>query len=403
MDQSADLPLERARLQFPGAHDSVYLETSARGLIPTGARDAALAYYDARVRGVRKEDGGVFEAVERVCGQFAALVGAEADEVTLTRNVSEGLNMIVASLPWQAGDNAIVCKDIEHPNGVYSLYNMRDRYGIEVRVAEPTADLAMSVKGIERLMDARTRLIIVSSVTFATGARTDLESLGRVCRARGVLLLVDGAQSVGAIGLNVVESNIDALAVGANKYLCGPYGFGFLFVRKAVAEQIRPAYLGRYSVDLGDAHEGEQGDDQYQLLRGARRFDLGSYNYSAANAASASLDLLSRVGVPNIERHVMALSRSLHAGLRELRIPLVSGGVEAHRSHLVLAGARAPSAELLTLMKDLAQHYSECGIRVSERHGRLRYSFHLYNTQEEVDAVVEATRSWPRLEACRAY
>ena len=135
MDQAADLTLEQARLLFPGAAASVYLETSARGLLPTTARDAALAYYDARVQGIAKETGGVFDAVEQVRRDFARLIHAEPEEVTLTRNVSEGLNMVIASLPWEAGDNAIVCRDIEHPNGVYALYNMRERRGIEMRLA----------------------------------------------------------------------------------------------------------------------------------------------------------------------------------------------------------------------------------------------------------------------------
>lgn len=400
MNYSSDLALERARSEFPGVSDSVYLETSARGLLPKAARDAALAYYDARVHGIAKETGAVFHAVEQVRASFARLVGADPDEITLTRNVSEGLNMVVASLPWSAADNAIVCREIEHPNGVYSLYNMRDRHGVEVRVVEPSADLAISLEGIERLIDARTRLVIVSSVTFATGARTELDGLGRLCRERGVLLLVDGAQSVGAIDLDVANAAVDALAVGASKYLCGPYGLGFLYLRRAVAERLQPAYLGRYSVDLQEAHEGEQGGQDYRLMPGARRFDLGSYNYSAANAASASLKILSSVGVGAIERHVLALSAALHAGLRELGLPLVSGAVEAHRSHLVLAGARNPSAALPPLMRELAGHYAAQGIRVSERHGRIRYSFHLYNTHGEVETVLAATRRWPGLKAC---
>jgi selenocysteine lyase/cysteine desulfurase len=394
--------LAEARSQFPGAADKIYLETSARGLVPRAARDAALAYYDAAVSGVAKESGGVYEAVERVRAKFARLVGATADEVTPDRNVSEGLNMVVAALDWQAGDNAIVCRDVEHPNGVYALYNMRDRHGIDVRLVHATPDYAMPVEAIERSIDARTRLVIVSSVTFATGALTDVAALGRACRERNAVLLVDGAQSVGALGLDVHAACVDALAVGASKYLCGPYGLGFLFVRRELAERLRPAYLARYSVDLGDAHEGEQGGEQYRLMPGARRFDLGSYNYGAANAVEASLDILAGVGVPAIERHVLGLSARLHAGLRALGVPLMSGRVEAHRSHLVIVGAASGSSQGRELVNDLARHYASRGIRVSERLGRLRYSFHLYNTAEEVEAVIAATRAWPGLAALQA-
>lgn len=393
-----DAPLNSlidARAHFPGASGHIYLETSARGLMPSKAREAALAYYDAAVSGVPKENGGVYDAVELVRSKFARLIGVTPDEVTLTRNVSEGLNMIVASLAWVAGDNAIVCSDIEHPNGVYALYNMRDRHRIEVRVVKPTTDEAMPIDAIERRIDSRTRLVIASSVTFATGARTDLDNLGILCRRRGVLLLVDGAQSIGALTFN--PAGVDAMAVGASKYLCGPYGLGFLFVRRELADTIQPAYLGRYSVNLGDAHEGVQGDDHYQLMPGARRFDLGSYNYAAANALSASLDVISAATVPTIENHVLNLSHRLHQGLLDMGVPLVSGSVEKHRSHLVIAGWKTPTARGHQLIRELSAHYAQSNVRVSERLGRLRFSFHLYNTHGEVDAVLAATRAWAGL------
>ncbi len=389
--------LAQARTLFPGVNDKIYLETSARGLLPKVALDAAMHFYEAALRGDAKESGAVYLAAERVREKFARLIGASANEVTYTRNVSEGLNMIVASLPWKSGDNAIVCRDIEHPNGVYSLYNMRDRHGIEVRMVDATPDLAMPVDEIAKRIDGRTRLVMMSSVTFATGARTELARMGKICRERKVTLLVDGAQSVGALELDVHAAQVDALAVGASKYLCGPYGLGFLFVRRALAENLRPAYLGRFSINLGNAHEGVQGSDQYQLMPGAQRFDLGSANYPASNAIDASLDILQSVGVPVIETQVTALAKRLDAGLRDLGIPLISGSVDLHRAHIVVAGWKNPPSEGAALIADLSRHFSSRQMRVSERLGRLRFSFHLYNTPDEVDDVLAAVNQWPRL------
>jgi aspartate aminotransferase-like enzyme len=389
--------LAQARTLFPGVNDKIYLETSARGLLPKVALDAAMHFYEAAVRGDAKESGAVYLAAERVREKFARLIGASANEVTYTRNVSEGLNMVIASLPWQAGDNAIVCRDIEHPNGVYSLYNMRDRHGIEVRMVDATSDLAMPVDEIAKRIDSRTRMVMMSSVTFATGARSELTRMGNICREQKVTLLVDGAQSVGALDLDVHAAKVDALAVGASKYLCGPYGLGFLFVRRAFAETLRPAYLGRFSIDLGNAHEGVQGSDQYQLMPGAQRFDLGSANYPASNAIDASLDILQSVGVPVIETHVTTLAKQLDAGLRDLGIPLISGSVDLHRAHIVVAGWKNPPSEGAALIADLSRHFASRQMRVSERLGRLRFSFHLYNTPDEVAAVLAAVKQWPRL------
>lgn len=388
--------IQDARLLFPGAAGCVYLENSARGLLPIAARDAALNYYDARIAGVAKETDPVFDAEKQACESFATLVGATHDEITLTRNVTDGLNIFVTALPWTAGDNAIVSKEVEHPNGVYALYNMRQRHGIEVRKVDAGPDLSISVDAIAKAIDSRTRLIIVSSVTFSTGARTDLAVLGQLCQTRGVTLLVDGAQSVGALDIDVHALNIDGLVVGASKYLCGPYGLGFLYIRRALADSLHPTYLGRYSIDLGNAHEGDQGGNTYQLMPGAKRFDSGSYNYSAASAAVASIAILKAITVPVIEQHVLQLAKLLDGGLRALGLPLLSGSNERHRSQLVLMGMRQPTAEQRQLFVVLSDFLTTRKIRVSQRQGRLRFSFHLYNTSDDVQAVLLAAGEWMR-------
>ena len=388
--------LEDARLLFPGSEGCIYLENSARGLLPTTARDAALQYYEARIAGVAKETDLVFDAERQACESFASLVGATHDEITLTRNVTDGLNIFVTALPWKAGDNAIVSKEVEHPNGVYALYNMRQRHGIEVKMVEAGPDLSISVEAIAQAIDSHTRLVIVSSVTFSTGARTDLAALGQLCQARGVTLLVDAAQSVGALDIDVRACNIDGLVVGASKYLCGPYGLGFLFIRRALADSLHPTYLGRYSIDLGNAHEGDQGGNTYLLMPGAKRFDSGSYNYSSASAAVASIDILKSITVPVIEQHVLQLAKLLDEGLRAMGLPILSGCNEHHRSHLVLLGLRQPTADQRQLFVALSDFLMTQNIRVSQRQARLRFSFHLYNTDHEVQVVLAAARVWMR-------
>ena len=379
--------LAALRRAFPGTDKWIYFETSARGLMPIGARDAVTRYLDDRIY-----EGGakttMLDTLERVRGKFARLIGAEPDEIAIVKNVSEGLNAIVTSLPWQRGENAVLCTDIEHPNSIYALYNMRDRHGIEVRTVPATADFATPIDAIAKTIGDGTRLVIASTVTYTTGARTDLDALGKLCRERGVLLLVDGAQSVGALELDTRKTPLDAMTVGASKYLCGPYGFGFLYVRRARAERMQPGSLARYGVDLGDAHEGEKGGAQYKLMPAARRFEIGSYNYAGANAVDVSLDLIAGVGVPTIEQHVLALARALTAGLLKLGLPVMSGKVDRHFSHVVIVGKPAPDAATETLLQDLHAHLLENHVKSSIRHGRLRFAFHFYNTPEEVGKVL---------------
>ena len=392
-----DMPAPQTKLaairgEFPGTAKWIYLETSARGLIPLGARDAVARYFDDRIY-----EGGtkatMLDVLERVRGKFARLIGAAPDEIAIVKNVSEGINAIVTSLKWQRGENAVLCADIEHPNSTYALYNMRDRHGIEVRAVPATADFATPVAAIASAIDGKTRMVIASTVTYTTGGRTDLDALGKLCRDRGIFLLVDGAQSIGALELDMGRTPIDAMTVGASKYLCGPYGFGFLYVRRERAQSMQPGSLARYGIDLGNVHEGEKGGSEYKLMPGARRFELGSYNYSGANAVDVSLDLIAGVGVPAIEQHVLAIARAFTAGLLKLNLPVMSGRVEKHFSHVVLVGKPDRDVATEAQLQDLHAHLLENHVKSSIRHGRLRFAFHFYNTLQEVDTVLSLIRA----------
>src|SRR5690606_5433772 len=134
-----------------------------------------------------------FERTERSRERFAALINARPDEVTFTKNTSEGINMVAGAIPWQRGDNMILCAALEHPNNVYAWLHLQ-RLGVEVRML-PDEQGSMPVEAMIAAMDDRTRLVTASTVSFTPGFRTDVAALGRACRARGAIFLVDAAQS----------------------------------------------------------------------------------------------------------------------------------------------------------------------------------------------------------------
>ena len=388
------MSLAAARERFPGTRKCIYFETSAWGLIPAGARVAMDRCVDIQADGDFDKDFAG-EIVERTRAKFAALVHADADEIAIVKNVSEGANAIVASLLWKPGDNAVICTDVDHPNCIYALYNARDRYGAEVR-AVAAREYRIPVDEMLARIDERTRLVLVPSVPFSTGLRTDIKSLGAECRKRGVPFFVDGAQSVGALHTDVQADCIDALTVASSKYLCGPHGYGFLYVRRAWADTLQPGYLARYSIDLGSLHEGDAGGERYQMKSGALRFDVGSYNYAGASAVEVSLDLLLACGTPSIERHVLALSHRFAAGLQALGLPLLAREPGPHLSQVVLVGGVPSSRYDRTALENLHAHLGANNVKLSLRRGRLRFSFHFYNDQQEVERTVALIHDWVR-------
>jgi cysteine desulfurase/selenocysteine lyase len=327
----------------------------------------------------------------------ARLLGAEAEEIAITKNVSEGLNLFAAALDWAQGDNVIFCPELEHPNNVFLWYNLQNTRGVEVR-AIPPQDGHMPVAAMIEAMDDRTRLVTASTVTFSPGFISDIETLAREARARGVLTLLDAAQSAGSMAMDVKALGVDAVALGTQKSLLAFYGLGFLYIRRELAEEMTPTHVARYGVDLGpEAHETAISDGEIHFQPGARRFELSNYNYMGLAAVEASLELIHSIGVKDIERHVRELAARLAKGLLELGLPVAGGEPGPHLAHIVAVGESGGGRHYSAddpAMNELHEHLTNNQIRLSIRKGVLRMSVGVYNTREDVDRVIQICREW---------
>ena len=383
--------------QFPGSESVIYLDTAARGLLPRAAKMAVEQHLEDRLLG-RADKLTMFAAVEEARGRFADLINADADDIAITKNISEGLNIIATALPWEAGDNVVLCLDLEHPNNVYPWLNLRDRVGIEIK-SVPGLDGHIPAAALIDAIDVRTRAVSLSTVSFSPGFRTDVEPIGKACRERGVFLLADGAQSVGILHTDVEQLGLDGLAVSTQKGLLSLYGLGFLYCRRSWAERLRPASLARFGVDLGGVHEAAKGGDSYNLMAGARRFDLGNYNYPAAMACAKSLDIIAAVGTKAVEAYVTGLAHGLAQGLFDLGLPVAGGAPGPHIGGIVSVGEFGAGGHDTTddpRIDSLHRHLTENGVRLSVRQGMLRMAFHLYNTEDDMRRVLELADQWAK-------
>ncbi len=383
------------RALFPGVSPGVYLDVSARGLVPDPVREAI----DRHVR-VRQHEGGdkdaLREQVERTRTAFAELVGAAADEVAITKNVSEGLNLFAASLPWASGDNVVVCPELEHPNNIYLWYNLRARLGVEVR-SVPAEDGRLPVAAMRTAMDERTRVVTLPSISFAPGFVSDVAGVAAAAREAGALTLVDAAQSVGAIRTDVRALGIDALAVATQKCMLALYGTGFLYVRREVADELLPVHIARYGIELEGAHETAFSEGELRYRPGALRFDLGNYNYLGVIAAGAAIDLLLGWGMERVEAHLRGLAARLAAGMLGLGLPVAGGVPGPHLAHIVSVGTSGGGRHYSAddpAMNELHEHLMAAGVHHSIRSGVLRFSVGVYNDVADVDRAVAAAGEW---------
>ena len=171
------------RSQFPGASNLIYFDTASRGLAPASAKASMDAQIDQHMLGTIEKQT-MFDLIERVRGRYASLLRAQLNEIAFTKNVSEGLNMAACALPWRAGDNVVLCPQLEHPSNVYPWLHLKNRAGIEVRTVH-SHNGHMPVDAMIAAINDRTRVVTCSYVTFAPGLRTDIERTRRgLCQAR---------------------------------------------------------------------------------------------------------------------------------------------------------------------------------------------------------------------------
>ena len=385
------------RALFPGARGGPYFDIAARCLLAKPVRDAAAAHLETRMREGGDKDE-LRAVVEETRAGFAALVGAGPEEIAITKNVSDGLNLFAASLPWRAGDNVVFCPELEHPNNIYLWYNLRRARGVEVRPVA-AADGEVPVGAMAAAMDGRTRLVTVPSISFAPGFVTDLAAVAAAARGVGALTLVDAAQSVGAAVTDVRLLGIDALAVATQKCLLSLYGFGFLYVRREVADDLVPGHVARYGIELEGAHETAFSADELRYRPGALRFDVGNYNYLGAAAARAALGLIRGWTVAAIEAHVRRVAGRLAAGFAELGLPVAGGAASRRRAHIVAVGARVAGRHYSAddpAMNALHARLNADGVRLAIRSGVLRFSVGVHNDDSDVERALASARGWSR-------
>ncbi|HSW19562.1 MAG TPA: aminotransferase class V-fold PLP-dependent enzyme [Ramlibacter sp.] len=381
-------PFDRARARFSGAREQVYLDVASRSLVPDSALEIARRHLAERVHG-RVDKKRYFGLVEESRERFARLIGARPSDIAITKNVSEGLNIMAAAIRWRPGDEVLLCSAVEHPNNVYAWRNL-ERQGVRIvdlpaERGEFPVDLAVA-----RLGGAKPpRVLTVSATSFRPGFRTDLAALAQACERCGTLLIVDGAQSVGVNHLDVSTTRISALAVSTQKGLCALYGMGFLYVREALAESLEPRHLARFGVEIRATHEADYDPGPVVLRRGALRFDLGNYNFLAAHLVNDSLQLIEDVGVEAIDAHVTALADLLAHGLAAAGacVPTPARGPRAHIVCIDMGDDPARAA-------DLQRALAADGVQAAVRGCMVRFSIHFYNNDEDILRATASVSRW---------
>lgn len=365
------------REEFPITRNYNFMNHAAVAPLSRRAADAARRYL-AHAEENAYLRGGFFKQVDRVRATVAQLINAQADEIAFIKNTSEGISFVANGLSWKNGDNVVIT-NAEFAANVYPWQALRTR-GVQVRMVLEE-DGRIPLERVLEAIDSRTRVVSISSVQYASGFRCDLATLGEYCQSKGVFLCVDAIQSLGAFPIDVHAMNIDFLAADGHKWLCAPEGAGLFYVRKELQGHLHPSTIGWLSMKDPFVF----GKYQFEFQDSARRYESGSHNLPGVFALGGAVELVLEVGVENIARRLLALTDRLVAGVREKGYRVVS--------------SRRPteSSGIVAFISDLHDHdhvqrhlEMEHRVVIAVRCGRLRASPYFYNTEKEVDQLIEA-------------
>ena len=361
--------------EFPVRKNLVYLNHAAVAPLPRRVADAMTAHVEnVRDRGAAdwRTWYGMIEATREKAARF---IGAGPAEIAFVPNTSWGLNLVALGFPWKEGDN-VVTDDMEFPSNAYPWRGLASR-GVECRVAKNRAG-RVTAEDIAALVDGRTRVVAVSWVAFHNGWVFPLDEIGRLCRERGILFVVDAIQGLGALPLDVVAARIDVLCADAHKWLYGSEGGAVFYVNEGARERVPARATGWWNLKT----EGEYLEYRGTQYAGARRYEPGTLPTANIAGLAAAIDLLNEMGRGAVRDRILELVEALRHGLVERGWTIAS---PAPFGSGILA-ATPPSGDSRTWAKVLEKR----GVIVAPREGFVRFSPHAGNDAEEVARALAA-------------
>jgi selenocysteine lyase/cysteine desulfurase len=372
----------RVRAAFPVLKDVVYLNVGTYGLMP----EPALAEFQAlqaefERRGVAS-DHTFGRKAEETRQRVAALIGASADEIAFTRNATDGINLVLAGMDWQPGDE-VITTDEEHEAMNHPLLYLHNRKGLVVKRVQVSPQPEVMLARLDQEFSSKTRLVAMSFVSCESGTRLPAQAISQWARQHNVFCLLDGAQVSGVFPVDMREIGCDFYASNGHKWLSGPKGTGFFYGRLDALESLSPAHVGAGSLQRVDL----QTEEAVPFPTG-QRFEFGTRAWPLQAGLGMSLDWFEGLGWDNVYGHIAALSGRLKECILErpfLRLlsPLAfeeSSGLTT----IVIEGHQA--GEVSTVLREKWNIYT----RVVPHFNAMRIATAHFNNSEDVDRLMAA-------------
>ncbi len=390
MNTRTPIDVARARRETPGCADVLHFNNAGAALMPQPVVEACIGHLRREARtGGYEAAAEAHEAVEHTYDAVARLLGCRRDEVAVVENATRAWDMAFYAFPLRRGDRILTARASYASNYIAFLHVAR-RTGAAVEVIESDVHGQIDVDALRAALDERVKLIALTHVPTNGGLVNPAAEVGRVARQASIPFLLDACQSAGQMPLDVDALGADVLSATSRKFLRGPRGVGFLYVRSSLLDRLDPPFLDLHAATWTAA-------DAYEVRPDARRFETWEGNVAAKIGLGVAVDYAMGWGLAAVWERVQALAEALRARLRTLpgvtvhdlgrtRCGIVTFSAESRAAAALRDGLRAGGINVAvsppssTLLDAEARRLPDL----------VRASVHYYNTEEEVDRFCAA-------------
>ncbi|MBA4313089.1 MAG: hypothetical protein C0417_10720 [Chlorobiaceae bacterium] len=370
------------RDQFPLTHDRIYLNNGTMGPSPFVVREAVKGFID------NIDVSGEYGGWETARPKLAKFVNVDESEISLTHNVTEGINVVAWGLPLKKGDEVILTNH-EHAGNALPWLNRAKYDGIIIKTLKPAQTASENLNRINDLITKRTRVIAIPHITCTIGQVFPAKEISKLGHDKGLWVFFDGAHGPGMTILDLKDIGCDFYATCCHKWMCGPKGTGFLFVRKEMLDVLQAKWIGGGS-DVGWDMTVDPPEFK-GYVNNAHRYDFGTQNAAIYQGLSAATDFLYHIGMENIVRRGKALSGYLQQELMKIdNVEMLTPTEDESRGFVV--GFRLKNMPY----DKFGEHAAKKGFRIrlvpENKLNSIRISTHIYNSFDEVNKFIEAVK-----------
>jgi cysteine desulfurase / selenocysteine lyase len=389
------IDIQRARRETPACENLIHFNNAGAALMPQRVLDAVIAHLnlEAQIGGYEAYNARL-EAIEHTYDAVAALLNCGREEVAIIENATRAWDMAFYSIPFKTGDR-ILTSVSEYASNYIAFLQAARKTGAMIDVIPNDEHGQTDVRALREMIDERVKLIAITHVPTNGGLVNPAAAIGKVARDAKVLYLLDACQSAGQIPLDVEALGCDLLSATGRKYLRGPRGTGFLYVRRAIIEQLEPPFLDLHAAEWTSRH-------QYKVREDARRFENWETNYAGKIGLGVAIDYALEFGVQEIWQRVQPLAADFRARLGDLKGVKVTDIGEEKCGIVTFTVAGKDPMEIRHLLSEnkinvWSSVIEATRIDMEERNLQsvVRASIHYYNSEEEVSRCCEVLEAIP--------